>query len=66
MNEQIRLLEETLIATLNTFENVPIEAKRLILKEIYSMVEAKADEIISEEKQDAEKLSEDKLGELPQ
>lgn len=56
VNEQIRLLEETLIETLNSYEIVPIEAKRLILKEIYDMVQKKADEIIIEEGKNAKNI----------
>ena len=50
MNEQIRLLEDTIIETLNSYEQVPIEAKRLVLKEIYLIVEQKANEIIIAER----------------
>ena len=56
MNEQIRLLEDTIIETLNSYEQVPIEAKRLVLKEIYLIVEQKANEIIKLEGKNAENI----------
>lgn len=65
MNEQIRELEEKLIDMLNQYNLVPIEAKRLIIKDIYFMTEQKANEIIIEERrQNAEELQPNQLGEL--
>lgn len=65
MNEQMRLLEDTLIEVLNSYTTVPIEAKRLIIKDIYIMTEQKANEIIIEERrQNAEELQPNQLGEL--
>lgn len=65
MNEQMRLLEDTLIEVLNSYNLVPIEAKRLIIKDIYFMTEQKANEIIIEERrQNAEELQPNQLGEL--
>ena len=49
MNEEIRNLEDNIIILLNE-SNAPIEAKRLIIKDIYHMVEQKAEEIILEER----------------
>ena len=64
MNEQIRQLEDSIIDMLNESE-VPIEAKRLIIKDIYRMVEIKANQIILEERStDAEDIQQDKLAEL--
>ena len=57
MDAQIRLLEDTIIETLNSYENIPIEAKRLLLKEIYLLVEQKANQMILEERsKDAESV----------
>lgn len=66
MNEQIRLLEDTIIETLNSYEQVPIEAKRLVLKEIYLIVEQKANEAIIQEVENAKSIQPNKLGELPE
>ena len=49
MNEEIRNLEDNIIALLND-SFAPIEAKRLIIKDIYRMVEQKAEEIILDER----------------
>ncbi len=56
VNEQIRLLEDTIIETLNSYEIVPIEAKRLVLKEIYLTVEQKANEEIIKEGKNAKSI----------
>ena len=66
MNEQIRLLEDTIIETLNSYEQVPIEAKRLVLREIYLIVEQKANEAIIQEVENAKNIQQNKLGELPE
>ena len=68
MNEEIRNLEDNIIALLND-SFAPIETKRLIIKDIYRMVEQKAEEIILEERSshnngDAENIQQDKLAEL--
>ena len=64
MNEQIRQLEDSIIDMLNESE-VPIEVKRLIIKDVYRMVEIKANQIILEERStDAEDIQQDKLAEL--
>ena len=65
MDAQIRLLEDTIIETLNSYENIPIEVKRLIIKDIYFSVEQKANEIILEERsKNAESIQQNQLGEL--
>ena len=57
MDLEIRRLSEKLVATLN--ENpLPIEIKRLVLKDIYLQVESKAQEIIEQEKAEEQKKEE--------
>lgn len=48
MNSKIRQLEDTLINVLNSSE-VEIEVKRLVVGNIYHLIEKKADEIILKE-----------------
>lgn len=48
INAAIRKLEDDLIQLINSYE-LPIEVKRLILKDVENMVEHKADETIKEE-----------------
>ncbi len=48
MNEEIRELYNTIIATYN-MSNAPIEAKRLIAESVCYMLSQKADEIIVQE-----------------
>ena len=47
-NSQIRRLEDDIIDILNG-STVPIEVKRLILKDVLSLVTAKADSVIQQE-----------------
>ena len=54
MNKKIRELEDQLIALLNSAADVPIEAKRLILKDVTDMVTKKADEVIMAEMREAQ------------
>lgn len=51
MNSKIRQLEDDLIALIND-SDVPIEAKRLILGNIYHATEKAADKAIATEKYD--------------
>ncbi len=75
-NLKIRMLREKLISDLNE-EDLPIECKRLVLKEIMSVVNDTADGQIEKEremlmksqseeeaKQDAESVQQDEVGEL--
>ena len=75
-NLKIRMLREKLINDLNEAE-IPIETKRLVLKEIMSSVNDAADGEIRKEremlmksqseegaKQDAESVQQDEVGEL--
>ena len=77
MDLKIREFEDGLIAYINSGE-MPLEIKRLVLKEVYDMVKQRTDEVIAMQKQelasklaelknkeaqDAESVSEDKLGE---
>ena len=48
MNREIRQLEEDLVAVLNA-SDLPAEVKRLVVGNIYCLVEKKADEAIVEE-----------------
>ena len=49
MNRAIRELGDKLIADLNAAADVPLEAKRLIVENILSLVTRKADEAIISE-----------------
>ena len=75
-NLKIRMLREKLISDLNE-EDLPIECKRLVLKEIMSVVNDTADGQIEKEremlmksqseeeaKQDAESVQQNDMGEL--
>ena len=75
-NLRIRMLREQLINDLNEVE-IPIETKRLVLKEIMALVNDAADGQIEKEremliesqsaeeaKQDAESVQQNELGEL--
>ena len=73
-NLKIRMLREKLISDLNEVD-LPIECKRLVLKEIMSVVNDTADGQIEKEremlmksqeevKQDAESVQQDEVGEL--
>ena len=75
-NLKIRMLREQLISDLNNTD-LPIECKRLVLKEIIALVNDTADGQIQKEremliesqsaeeaKQDAESVQQDEVGEL--
>ena len=51
MNSKIRKLEDDLIAVLNS-SDIPIEAKRLVVGNIYHATEKAADKAITTEKYD--------------
>lgn len=60
MNTEIRKLRDTLIAVTNA-SPLPIEVKRLVFAEIYSVINAEADKaIINEQKEKEEKEDEQK------
>ena len=73
-NLKIRMLREQLISDLNNTD-LPIECKRLVLKEIIALVNDAADGQVEKEremlmksqeevKQDAESVQQDEVGEL--
>lgn len=78
MDLKIRQFQDHLIELINS-EEMPLEIKRLVLKEVYDMVNQRTNEVIqmqkqelasklaelqdNKEAQDAESISEDKLGE---
>lgn len=70
MNYKIRLLQDSIIDVVNKFDDVPLEAKRLVLESIMHIVEKAADKAIfvesdvTMEDKNAEGIFEDKLGEL--
>ena len=73
MNSDIRTLYLELIELLNRYESIPWEIKRIMLEDIQYKAEKQADKCINEElaseaamkeKDDAEKLQQDQLGEL--
>lgn len=73
MNRRIREFFDSLIEFINTYDDVPIEMKRLVIFIVLGMVEKKADEVINneylnmtEEMKDEQSIFEDKLGKLPE
>lgn len=71
MNFRIRLFLDTIIDTVNQFNDIPLEARRLVLESAMRIVEKASDNAIatereSMEEQNAESVLEDKLGELSQ
>jgi hypothetical protein len=59
MNKEIRLLEDNLIALLND-SSLPIEVKRLVVKDVLSLVSKQADrEILDEIKQEQQEEQKD-------
>lgn len=68
MNYKIRKLEDDIVALINA-SDVPIEAKRLILADIQTMIEKKSTQIIAAEiKMEVEQngLCKDNMAELTQ
>ena len=68
---RIRLFLDTIVADVNNFQDIPLEARRLVLESVMRMVEKKADEAIiaqreTMEAQNEQSVFEDKLGELPE
>ena len=59
MDLEIRRLTENIINVLNESQ-VPIEVKRFVVKDIYLMVEAKAEEIIKQERAEEKKSEAEK------
>ena len=71
MDFRIRLFLDTIVDTVNQFDDIPLEARRLVLESAMRLVEKKSDEAIVEqrikmEEENAEGVFEDKLGELPE
>lgn len=71
MDFRIRLFLDTIIDTVNQFNDIPLESRRLVLESAMHLVEKAADKAIanqrqSMEEQNAESVLKDKLGELPE
>lgn len=71
MDFRIRLFLDTIIDTVNQFDDIPLESRRLVLESAMHLVEKAADKAIanqrqSMEEQNAESVLKDKLGELPE
>ena len=66
MNKKIRAFFEQIIALVNAFYHVPIEAKRMALFIALQLVERQSNEAIEleQEENNAESIPEDKLAEL--
>lgn len=69
MDLRIRLFLDTIIADVNAFDDIPLEARRLVLESAMHLVEKASDKAIAEqskqEAQNAESIFESQLGELP-
>ena len=74
-NSELRAFFEEIFNLVNSFETIPIEAKRLALFSAFQLVERQANEAIEmerrenlkklqKEEDDAKSIFEDKLGEL--
>lgn len=71
MDFRIRLFLDTIIDTVNQFNDIPLEARRLVLESAMHIVEKAADKAIatereSMEEENAESVLENQLGELSQ
>lgn len=71
MEFRIRLFLDTIIDTVNQFNDIPLEARRLVLESAMHIVEKAADKAIatereSMEEENAESVLENQLGELSQ
>jgi hypothetical protein len=68
MDLRIRLFLDTIIADVNAFDDIPLEARRLVLESAMHLVEKASDKAIAEqtkqEAQNAESIFENQLGEL--
>ena len=68
MDLRIRLFLDTIIADVNAFDDIPLEARRLVLESARHLVEKASDKAIAEqskqEAQNAESIFENQLGEL--
>ena len=49
MDLEIRELTSELVQVLNKYNNVPVEIKRYVIKDIYTQIEKVANEIIAQE-----------------
>ena len=71
MDFRIRLFLDSIIDTVNQFNDIPLEARRLVLESAMHIVEKAADKAIatereSMEEENAESVLKDQLGELSQ
>lgn len=69
MDFRIRLFLDTIVDTVNQFNDIPLEARRLVLESAMHIVEKAADKAIAKEREsmeghNAEGVFENKLGEL--
>ena len=70
MDLRIRLFLDTIIADVNAFDDIPLEARRLVLESAMHLVEKASDKAIAEQSKteahnNAEDIFENQLGELP-
>ena len=49
MDLEIRELTSELVQVLNKYNNIPVEIKRYVIKDIYTQIEKVANEIIAQE-----------------
>lgn len=49
MNYELRLLQDELIGLINSHDNLPWEARRLVVEAVLCLIEKKADEAITRE-----------------
>ena len=67
MDFRIRLFLDTIIDTVNQFDDIPLESRRLVLESAMHLVEKASDKAIATqrmEREDAESVLTNKLGEL--
>lgn len=72
MNKRIREFFDGIVNFINSYDDIPIETKRLVMFIVLGIVEKKADEVINNEylalseEENAKDIFENKLGELPE
>lgn len=71
MDFRIRLFLDTIVDTVNQFDDIPLEARRLVLESAMHLVEKASDKAIAKqresmEEENAEGVFENQLGELSQ
>ena len=52
MNFRLRFFQDNIIDVVNQFDDLPLEAKRLVLESVMHLVEKKADEAIVKEREE--------------